>query len=324
MNRCLAKRAIDLGGSLVPLVISKELSGGTGLMNPSIFLDGERILVLVRHTNYVLYHSEKIKFCHTYGPLQYLHPENDMHLRTDNFILELDRESLETINISKIATAKLDKPCDCVFIGLEDARLFRWEGKLFICGVRRDMDTRGTGRMQLSELSESFVELNRYVIPTPNGADSYCEKNWIPMLDDPFVFLKWLNPVEIVKYSIDNGNTETVFLDDSKPLAIADLRGGSQVLNYHGYRIAVVHETHSHSTPLGNKNATYRHRIIALDEKNQLVRKSELFSFMDAEIEFCCGLSLIDDMFVMSFGFQDNASFLLTVPQELLCSMVGI
>ncbi len=75
------------------------------------------------------------------------------------------------------------------FVGLEDARIVRWNGKLYICGVRRDLDTIGTGRMELSEIeiTESGVkELKQYRIPAPNGDSSYCEKNWMPILGRRF------------------------------------------------------------------------------------------------------------------------------------------
>lgn len=54
----LAKLVIDNGGDIFPLIIPTEQTGGTGLMNPSIFIDGEDILCNVRHVNYTLIHCE--------------------------------------------------------------------------------------------------------------------------------------------------------------------------------------------------------------------------------------------------------------------------
>ena len=86
----LTKPVIAAGGTINPLIIPAELTNGTGLMNPSIFIDGDRILVNLRHVNYTLWHSENKKFEHRYGPLQYLHPENDRHLRTWNYLLTMN------------------------------------------------------------------------------------------------------------------------------------------------------------------------------------------------------------------------------------------
>ena len=61
-------------------------------MNPSIFFDGGKILLILRHVNYTFYHSEKKLFQHYWGPLTYVHPENDMHLRTVNYLCRLDSD----------------------------------------------------------------------------------------------------------------------------------------------------------------------------------------------------------------------------------------
>jgi predicted GH43/DUF377 family glycosyl hydrolase len=267
-----------------------------------------------------------MKYPHFYGPLQYLHPENDMHLRTDYLIAELDRNTLEITLIKKVNTSKLDNPRNCTFIGLEDGRLFRWNGKLYLCGVRRDIDDKGTGRMELSEIEEQeteFLEVSRHSIPTVNRIESYCEKNWVPILESPFQFVKWTNPVEIVKYDMEKDETTTTLLG-SGPKLQADMRGGSQIIPYKEYSLGIFHETFLHNSKAGNKNATYRHRIVLFDKDWNIVKRSELFSFMDAEVEFCCGLVHIDNYFLLSFGFQDNASFILKMSETELLERLGL
>ena len=80
------------------------------------------------------------------------------------------------------------------FVGLEDARLFRWNDKLYMSGVRRDTTTNGQGRMELSELEvgvDYVKEISRVRIEAPNNPDSYCEKNWMPITDLPNHYVKW-------------------------------------------------------------------------------------------------------------------------------------
>ena len=82
MERNLVKQVIRAGGTLTPLIIPSEHTSGTGLMNPSVMVKDGKIIVIIRHVNYTFYHSEKKLFQHPYGPLTYIHPENDVHLRT--------------------------------------------------------------------------------------------------------------------------------------------------------------------------------------------------------------------------------------------------
>ena len=207
----LAKSVIAAGGSVHPLIIPADLSG-TGLMNPSIYIDGQTILVNLRHVNYTLWHSEHKKFEHRYGPLQYLHPETDIHLRTWNYMCVLNPD-LTIRHVAKVDTSECDKDPIWEFVGLEDARLIRWDHKLWLTGVRRDTTTHGEGRMELSEINmflDQVKETTRKRIPALGDNTSYCEKNWMPVLDQPFTYVKWTNPTEVVKYDINTGQTHTI------------------------------------------------------------------------------------------------------------------
>ena len=101
-----------------------------------------------------------------------------MHLRTHNYYCELD-DSLNIARYNKIDMSFGDtyEP-KWEFVGLEDARIMRWNGKLYISGVRRDTTTNGQGRMELSEIvvtPDTVKEVSRFRIPAPNNPDSYCE-----------------------------------------------------------------------------------------------------------------------------------------------------
>ena len=87
----LVKLVLDKGGYVSHLKIPSTVSKGTGLCNPSIFVDNDgTILLNLRNVGYVLYLCEnEQKFQGRWGPLAYLHPENDPHLRTTNFLCTL-------------------------------------------------------------------------------------------------------------------------------------------------------------------------------------------------------------------------------------------
>lgn len=142
-----------------------------------------------------------------------MHPENDRTLRTTNFYFELDSEM--DIKVShKVDTSELDVTPVWEFIGLEDARLVKWEDKLFMIGVRRDTKPNGEGRMELSEIevtSKGVKEINRIRIQSPDPK-SYCEKNWMPILDMPYHMVKWTNPTEVVRLNIKDKVAETIHL----------------------------------------------------------------------------------------------------------------
>jgi len=39
---------------------------------------------------------------------------------------------------------------------------------------------------------------------------------------------------------------------------------------------------------------------------------------MDGLVEFCIGMGELDDNFIITFGFQDNAAFILSTPKTVI------
>lgn len=322
----LVNYALKNGGTIKPLIVPNEKTDGTGLMNPSVCVTGNNILVNVRHVNYTLYHSENKGFPHFWGPLQYIHPEDDMNLRTENFICHLD----EDLDVKETYEVDMKFNQDPVwhFVGLEDARLFKWDGKLYMCGVRRDhIDNKGTGRMDLSEIEfhgNKYVEVSRNYIKSTNEEKAYCEKNWMPILNMPYHFIKWSNPTEVAFYN-HAGGKETIqaHLDEEKKVDLPrDLRGGSQVFEWNDHYLAFTHEVYLYNDHLGRKDGQYMHRLVAWDKEWNIVNYSDIFSFMKGEIEFVTGAALFKDDILITFGFQDNSAYILKMPQSVLMKLL--
>lgn len=313
-------QAFRHGGVLRPLIIPSQETNGTALFNPSIYVDGDDVLVNVRHCQYTFYHSEKKKFEHEYGPLLYLNPENDITLTTTNYLCKLNSETYEIESHQKIDTSKLDVKPIWEFVGLEDGRLFRWDGKLYLCGVRRDTTPNGVGRMELSEIVNG-KEVSRWRIPGPGKDDTYCEKNWMPILSKPYHFVKWCNPTEIVRVDPIKKTCQTVDLVDQTP-AKRDYRGGSHVITVGKYNICLTHTVNLWFDEAGKKDAIYRHAFIVWDENWNIVKRTKEFSFMDADVEFCCGMAYHNGKILISFGYSDNAAFVLAVNADFVIDYI--
>lgn len=326
-NRCFVKSVLQNGGQIIPLLLDPRDSDGLGLCNPSIFIDDGAPWCILRNVNYTIYHCENNQtFNNRWGPLSYLNPEHDRHLRTTNFLLKLNPD-LSVAQYWKIDTSKLDKEPMWEFVGLEDARLVRWDGILYGIGVRRDTTTNGQGRMEFSELqttSHSVKEVSRHRIEHPVDPNWYCEKNWMPVIDVPYHFVKYTNPVEVVQCDLPTlKSRRSREVDESSTVPnLPFLRGGSQVIPWNNFRICVVHEVDLTKNYLDQKDAAYRHRFVTWDRNWNLVKITEPFSFLGGEIEFCCGLALWQNDLLVSFGFQDNCAFILRIPEAMIRSVL--
>lgn len=323
----LVEKAVAHGGKLAPLVISHGLTSGTGLMNPSIFIDDDGdILVNLRHVNYTLCHAENEQlYPSRWGPLSYLHPESDRRLVTTNYVCRLN-SNLEMINHGLIDTSKLDVEPIWEFVGLEDCRLVQWDGTYYAIGVRRDTTTNGEGRMEYSKLTINkktwiIKEVHRNRVPAPAPNNSYCEKNWVPVNNKPYHFIKWSMPTELVYAHPDKPQTEQIFVRPTIN-ALSDQRGSSQVIPWGNMQISITHEVNLFKNYLDQKDAIYRHRLLLWDNELNLVGLTQPFSFLDARIEFCVGAARLGNDLLLTFGFQDNAAFVLQVPQLVVEDMI--
>lgn len=328
MYNNFVKYCLSNGAIIMPLVIDSKETGSTGLCNPSICNIGGKIRLIIRNVNYFLWKSEiEDIFNDAYGPLCYITEDSDNRLKTKNFIVDLEDETLK--NITKIDTSKLDKEPLWEFVGLEDARLVNWDGKVYITGVRRDTTTNGQGRMELSELNDKGEEVSRIRIESPYGDKEYCEKNWMPIIDLPYHYVRWCNPLEVVKANPEDGSCEIVlrkeYNQDFPNLLYDDMpiRGSSQVISVGEYRIAIVHRCELWMNEKNQRSqANYTENFVVWDKDWNLVKVSQPFQFADFDVEFTTGIMFENDVFYIPFALQDNISFLLSVGKETLFNFI--
>ena len=141
------------------------------------------------------------------------------------------------------------------------------------------------------------------------------------MLDKPYHFIKWTMPTELVKADPNEPKCEQVFIKDT-PQAPADQRGSSHVVKWGSMYIAISHEVNLFKNYLNQKDAVYRHRLVLWDDQFNFIGLSKPFSFLDARIEFSVGAALYEGDLLISWGFQDNAAFVLRTPKVVIENLI--
>lgn len=302
--------------SIHQLVIPSVTSGGTCLINPSILIDNDNIIVNLRHIQYTYPNEHESQF----GPLIHVNPENDIPLTTVNYICKLNNDNFVINEYHKVNTSRFGKNFFYRFVGLADARLIKWHDKFYLCGVRVDTNIRGYGRVEMSEikiLDSGVEEVSRLRFQSPGENDTYQEKNWMPILDKPFHFIRWANPTEVVKVDVNNFSSEIVFHGNHIQLP-AELRGGTQLLSWDEGYLTVTHEIN-----MDNARRKYRHRFVYWDKDFTNIKYSKMFSFTNADIEFACGMTEYHNNLLITFGVQDKSAFIINVPKSLVNKMIN-
>ena len=312
-------RVIDGGGRFKRIKPQNEQLQKMGLFNPSIMIDGEKIYVSFSSSTYSMYYSENQRYTIGGEYLDYIKPESDKFIITTNYICELTDE-LNVKTCFKVDTDKFDKEPLWKYAGLEDPRLVKWDKKFFLVGVRRDDNVGGKGRIELSEIKldeQSAVEVWREKLPTPFDVDSYCEKNWMPIVDEQYRFVKWTNPTEIVVWDpVEKQlNQELLIEQDEKIPQI--FRGGSQVIKIGERFLTIIHQV-EHSQVDDKFTMSYDQRFVEWDRQWKITRVSKPFKMLGGGIEFVSGMAIYGDDILISFGFQDCLAFILRVPFNII------
>ena len=126
----------------------------------------------------------------------------------------------------------------------------------------------------------------------------------------------------MVKVDPNTGKSETVKLSNKIDLP-RDLRGGSQVIPFGDYHIAVTHEVDLFDSEVGRKDGIYLHRFVVWDKDWNIHAYSKEFTFMGADVEFCIGMQTLGDDFIFTFGYQDNAAYILKCPQNTIIDFLN-
>lgn len=320
------KYCVLQGGELFPINVSAEDSARLGICNPSIFDDGDKIYISLRNVNYMLFNNKNKKYQTFFGEGVYATPDDDLHLRTRNYLAEYDLETNSIKSYNLIDTSDFDIEPKWDFIGLEDVRLVRWNNKLYATGCRRDVKENGESRMELSEIDpKTGKELSRVRINAPGDNTSYCEKNWVPVLDMPFHYIKWTNPTELVKVNPETGECQSLFVKEQNQDILKTnraLRGSSQIIPFGNGYIALMHEVDLSQTELKRKDCRYYMKWIMFDKEFNITHASDEFNFLNFDIEFTNGLMYKDNYFYIPFAVMDNISFLLKVEKNIVCNFI--
>jgi predicted GH43/DUF377 family glycosyl hydrolase len=312
-------RVIDGGGKFKRIQPQDIELKKTGIFNPSIMVDDGKIYVSFRNSTYTLYYSENLRYTIGDHYLDYIKEDSEDFIRTSNYICELTDE-LNVKSCLKVQTKDFDREPQWRYAGLEDPRLVKWDNKLFLVGVRRDDNVDGRGRIELSEIKldgQSAIEVGREKLPTPFDDDSYCEKNWMPILDEPYRFVKWTNPTEVVVWNPETKKTYQELHNNQNESIPQLFRGGSQVVKIGEKFLTIIHEV-THDQVDGKFTMSYMQRFIEWDRDWNISRVSHPFRMLGGGIEFVSGMAIYGDDILISFGFQDSLAFLLKVPFNIV------
>ena len=273
---------------------------GWSTFNPTIAMHGDRLVGIVRSSNYKIIDG------------RYEMPACDGgQIKTENILVAF-RPDLTVEECRPIKMPEYPKTGYAV-TGLEDCRLRCTKIGMGVSATARDVAPfDGRCRIATADLDLGTATLSGLRVLDGLAVQDH-EKNWMPFMGERG---GWLYAAR------HNGHVVTVDPDpllpggyqisqrSPAPAIARGFRGGSQLVPFGGGWLGLVHEV----ALIGDQRA-YEHRFIWLDDGLRLAQVSPWFAFREPRsIEFAAGLVQIGDRLVISYGVRDAEAWLVEVP----------
>jgi len=181
--------------------------------------------------------------------------------------------------------------------GLEDIKLFNDNGVLYYIGCI----FHNKKACITSNLFNNKYDLN--IIKTNFDNRDQWEKNWCHFKngDKLNLIYKWY-PLTVCEI---NENKLDILQQIEVPSFFEDLRGSTNGVTYNNSIWFIAHV---------NKKGNYFHIILVFDLDMNLKKHSEFFKFEDFRVEFCLGLIVKENKFIVSYSTNDNTSKIMIIP----------
>jgi hypothetical protein len=216
---------------------------------------------------------------------------------------------------------------NCYSHGLEDIRLFEYNGKICFISTNVNYSTNGKNRMLIGEYNiEKLSYDNCKVLEPPT--DTYCEKNWIPIIktianggdhnennnddnnkkrEELYFIYSW-SPMQIGKIGEDGKTLEIVQqYEISKPI-FKKVRGSSVFIDDGDTLLGIVHFSEE------MKPRHYFHMFVRLEKDTfKPISYSKPFCFQHYGVEFCLGFTMKKDEYIFWISKKDNDTVMVSI-----------
>jgi glycosyltransferase involved in cell wall biosynthesis len=230
-------------------------------------------------------------------------------ISTRNYLVHLS-DALDVLEVDELPLPEnWPEPKFHPVRGLEDSRLFEWQGALWTISNVRELNAEGWCEQVLVPLNARGQPWTR-ILPKKR----LHEKNWQPWVKNDelrFVYRQG---------TLVDAEGNVVFESDSGFDARA-ISGGSQVIETDGVYLSLVHEAR---TIPGRPNRYYAHRFVRYAVDGAVTGMSMPFYFHDKQIEFAAGMAYFpaSRQLMVSYGVMDREAWTATMDLDEVLSFV--
>lgn len=204
------------------------------------------------------------------------------------------------------------------FNGVEDIRLFNHNNKIYYIGSVYD-----NGNIKISSSEYTIGDDYIYNIINPTFKTEFKnEKNWVFFENNNkelFIIYKW-SPIYICKINYIN-NTLELIKDVISPKLFMNYRGSTNGVNYDDKIWFIVHSQNNLDL---NNIKHYTHSFVVLNNDLSIYGYTNEFTFENYLIEFCIGMTIRNNNFIITYSTLDCTCKLCVLSCEYIKSILHI
>jgi len=198
---------------------------------------------------------------------------------------------------------------DATFEGVEDVRLFSFDGALWGVCCRPISGTALSCGMSLMKLDADLRGAKAIPLTSPYGFSR--EKNWLPIVHKGQLhFVYSVEPLVVLRCEVPSGRLDFVdprFAEYSRSSFTFLLCGSASGITLGDRQLLILHRR---SARLRGLRQIYVHRCATINPSLSEVQFGRYFVIGGAEVQFVAGISIDDDVIRLSYGRMDRSAHL--------------
>jgi tetratricopeptide (TPR) repeat protein len=277
-------------------------------MNPSILKTENGYQVICRSVNYTQKGAKEFETIDPRGLFN-----------TRNFLLEYDKEFHLLAQNEIIENLVRERLASCNVLGLEDPRIFAFQGSTWFTCTTRDNTSDGIPRISLCKMRSGGEVESMVLLEGPDPVR--CEKNWLPFIKDETLHIIYsYDPFIVLQPDLETGECK---LDLSYEPAwdLTQFRGSAGPIPFDNGYLILIHEV----VQFGDFSRCYLHRFVYTDHRFFVKKISKPFTFLHQGVEFCGSMTLNHEgtFLILAIGIEDSKAYLCSVDLKTIRSQLA-
>jgi hypothetical protein len=225
-------------------------------------------------------------------------------VKTRNFKLMTDA-NFNALGPLEEMTIEFPKKNETYIQGLEDMRLYKNNNYIKWIGTSMEFSDDGKIRQIYGDYSISDNKL-RLGISLKSPTNSDCEKNWIPLNNNKFIY-KWY-PYTVGNFSSNEFITEFI---QTTPRFFEHMRGSSNVVEYNNTLYTITHVV------IYSQPRKYYHNLVKLNKTTYKIEQYTMpFYFKNNHIEYCLGIEIKDGILYAFVSQNDRDPIIVEIKMD--------